>query len=290
MSSLYRIRIFSDFCRSEDCKEIYERLCEKNLMNNYGDNNNIFITNNDDYTHAIILNTAMPILSSKIPKKNVVGFAFEPPKFLKLSAEFIKYAEINIGKYYIGDAAGLPPPFIERYSHMWYNPPLNKTPEKKNIMSIMVSEKLNEKGHLYRHQLVNKILETNLPIDVYGRGCKYYSFMNDDRVKGDFKETEPYNDYMFHICIENIELNEYFSEKIMNPLLSNTTPIYLGCKNIDNYFPGNIIHLSGNIKEDTIMITNICNNPDHFVKDINVESIKDVIFLLRNLDNIYGSK
>ena len=280
-----KIRFFSSFCPSENCKDIYERLCEAKLMPDYGVKINI--TNGDDYDHAIILNTAMPNLKPGIPRERVVGLAFEPPKFLQLTSEFVEYAKRYIGNYYIGDATGLPEPFKERYSHMWYNPPLQEPPKKSKVMSIMVSEKMGERGHLYRHELVNKILETELPIDIWGRGCKFYSFMQDERVKGDFKEIEPYQVYQFHICIENFQLNEYFSEKIMNPLLCSTTPIYLGCNNIEKYFPNNVIALSGDVKTDLELLTKVCENPDKYMKSIDVENVKNVIYLLRNLDNIF---
>ena len=283
----FRIRIFSNFCKSEHCKDIYERLCEAHLMENYGPNKEIYITNDDDYSHVIIMNTAMPQLKYNIPKENVVGMAFEPPKFLNLTQQFVEYARKNIGKYYIGDTTGLPEPFIERYSHMWYNPPLKTPPEKTKIMSIMVSEKMGEHGHLYRHDLVNKILETKLPVDIYGRGCKFYSFLKDERVKGEFSEAEPYKDYMFHICIENIATPEYFSEKIMNPLLCGTTPIYLGCKNIGNYFPNNVFIMTGDTERDMRLLKKICADPEKYKKDVEIENVKNVIYLLRNIGSIY---
>lgn len=286
---IYRIRIFSSFCKSENCKDIYERLCEAHLMDDYGPQNEIYITNDDDYSHVIILNTAMPQLKSEISKDNVVGMAFEPPQYLGLTPEFVEYAQKSIGKYYIGDTSGLPEPFTEKYSHMWHITPLQYPPEKNKIMSLMVSEKKAMTGHSYRHELVKKILETNLPIDIYGRGCKYYSFMNmkDDRVKGEFAETEPYNNYMYHVCIENIQTPEYFSEKIMNPLLCSTVPVYLGCKNIDKYFPNNVIVLTGDIKIDMRTLREICTKPYQYKKNIDIEIVKSVIYLLKNLDNIY---
>jgi hypothetical protein len=286
-SKKYRIRIFSSFCPSENCKDIYERLCEAQLMRNYGQNKDIYITNDEDYSHVIILNTAMPTISPIIPQNNVVGFAFEPPKFLNISVQFIEYAKKKIGKYFIGDANGLGEPFVGRYSHMWHNPPLTREPEKTRIMSIMISEKTSEYGHDYRHKIVNRILESNLPIDIYGRGCRFYSFMGDNRVKGEFKELEPYEKYKFHICIENLTLNHYFSEKIMNPLLCNTIPIYMGCRHINDYFEGNTIDLSGNINDDMKLLDAICRNPNHYCKPINVERIKNRIFLLRNIKELF---
>jgi len=38
-----KIKIFSSFCDSENCKNVYERLCETHLMPNYGKDNEIYI-------------------------------------------------------------------------------------------------------------------------------------------------------------------------------------------------------------------------------------------------------
>jgi len=283
---MYRIRIFSSFCPSENCKDVYERLCESTLLENYGPDKQIYITNGEDYTHVIILNTAMPNIAH-IPKKNVIGFAFEPIQFLGLSEQFVKYAQQYIGKYYIGDKYELPEPFIERFSHMWHNPPLKHEAKKTKLMSMMVSEKNNQSGHKYRHDLINKILETELPIDIYGRGCMYYEYLNDNRVKGKFTEREPYEDYEFHICIENFETNHYFSEKITNSLLCKTTPVYLGCRNIVQYFPNNVIVLSGILKADMELLKNIVENPAKYKKNIDVDTVKNKISLLKNVEQLF---
>jgi hypothetical protein len=66
----YKIKVFSDFCTSEECKARFEKTCKTELIKNYGPEleKEIYITCDDDYTHAIILNKAMPEL--KIPPKN----------------------------------------------------------------------------------------------------------------------------------------------------------------------------------------------------------------------------
>lgn len=283
---MYRIRIFSSFCPSENCKDVYERLCESKLLENYGPDKELYITNDNDFTHVIILNTAMPQIGH-IPKENVIGLAFEPIQFLGLTEQFVRYAEQYIGKYYIGDKYNLPSPFVEGFSYMWHNPPFTYIPEKSKRISMMVSEKNQQQGHKYRHDLINKILETDLPIDIYGRGCQYYQYLNDDRIKGEFKELEPYENYEFHICIENIQTNHYFSEKIMNPLLAGTTPIYMGCRNIDSYFPDNIIGLTGNVHSDMELLKNIAVNPSKYKKNINMQIVKNKISLLKNTTTMF---
>jgi hypothetical protein len=284
---MYRIRIFSSFCKSEICKEIYERLCESNSLDFYGENKNVYLTNEDDYTHVIILNVAMPNIPYHIPKQNVIGFACEPIVFLGLTNEFVAYAQNKVGRYYIGDKGALPDPFVERYSHMWHNPPLKYIPLKNKVMSMMVSEKAHEKGHIYRHQLINKILETDMPIDIYGRGCACYNYLGDERVKGKFVELEPYETYDFHICIENCESNHYFSEKITNTLLCGTTPIYMGCRNINSYFPDSAIVLCGNLSEDIQLLKDITTNPEKYKKKIDVDYVKDKVSLLKNVENLF---
>ena len=100
---MYRIKIFCTFSTSKNCKETYEKINYSNLIDFYGKDNKVYFTDDDDYTHAIIINTIMPELT--IPKENVIGLAFEPLAFLDLTDKFIDYAVKNIGKYYKGSAA-----------------------------------------------------------------------------------------------------------------------------------------------------------------------------------------
>jgi len=268
-------------------------------MSDYGINRRIYITTGDDYTHAIILNTAMPVLKKSIHKQNVIGLAFEPPPYLRLTREFIEYSERNIGKYFIGlTTIHLPNLFKEHYSYIWHITPLDYIPQKNKVMSIMVSEKAFAPGHKYRHTLIKNILEARFPIDIYGSGCKAYSMANaytmanvyskDSRLKGPFKDLEPYENYDFHISIENFQTNAYFSEKITNVLLCGATPIYWGCKNILDYFPNNVIILTGEIEKDMIILRDILINPTKYKAQINVGLIKERLNLLKSLDKLFA--
>jgi len=287
MTTKYRIRIFSSFCDSADCKETFERLCQTDLMSNYGPDNDIYITNDDDYTHAIILNTAIPEL--KIPKENVAGLAFEPPVFLAQHItfqKFVEYSMSNISKYLIGSNAGLPANFIEHYSYMWHITPPRTLPEKNRLISIMVSDKRYAPGHIFRHSLVKEILRSNLNIDIYGRGCRYYN--PDSRLKYEFQENEPYENYYFHICIENFQTPCYTSEKYTNCVLWGTTPIYWGATNIDAVFPEITIKLQGDVIKDMNLIRDIVYNPNKYRKLFDQNEIRPKINLLKNLDKIFS--
>lgn len=278
---MIRIKIFCSFAPSDKCKDIFERINYSNECSFYGKDKKYFFTNDDDFTHAIIMNTSMPEL--KIPKENVLGLAFEPTCFLGLTPTFIEYAKKHIGRYFIGDNSNLPKPFIEHFAYMWHSRPPREINCKNKLMSIIVSEKRFAPGHLYRHQLVEKIIELNLPIDIYGRGSNKYKY---NRIMGQFNDAEPYEEYYYSICIENIICNDYFSEKIITPLMYNCMPIYLGCKNIEKYVE-NVFILEGNVEKDIQVIMAILNNPSQYYMKTYTEKNIKAVNLIQNLPNIF---
>lgn len=309
----YRIKYFSNFCTTQKCKAVAETIYETDKMPNYGPDKDIYVTVGEDFTHAIVLNGNFnPAALSRVPKENRIGLAYEPPLFLNITPQFAIDVRKNLGKYYIGDAAEiLGPNFVNSFAYMWHMPPLRAPPVKQSnvLISIMVSEKRTAEGHKYRHQLVQAILMYALPIDIYGRGSSMYGggsggnlrarklgMVLDEaqettasrHVKGTFKETEPYLGYHFHIAIENFRTPHYFSEKIINPLLCGTTPIYWGCENIDEYFPNTVIKLSGTIESDIALILQILQNPEKFRTYVDVDAVKRRTNLLQNLDTVFG--
>ena len=126
---------------------------------------------------------------------------------------------------------------------------------------------------------MKKILDTDLEIDIYGRGCKYYK--DDKRIKGEFEDCCLYKNYFYHICIENFSTPHYFSEKIIDPLICGCIPIYYGCQNIDEYFGNSIIKLNNDIDKDIKMLKQIMDNKVNIV--INRKEIIEKI----NIKNLF---
>jgi len=279
---MIRIRIFCSFAPSDKCKDVFERINYSHESSFYGKNKKYYFTNDDDFTHAIIMNTAMPNLN--IPKENVLGLAFEPILFLGLTPTFIEYAKKHIGRYFIGDSHGLPKPFVEHFAYMWHSRPPKEITFKNKLMSIIVSEKKFAPGHIYRHQLVEEIIKLNLPIDIYGRGSGQYKY---NRIMGKFNEDhEPFEMYSFSICIENTICNDYFSEKIITPLMFNCMPIYLGCRNIQKYVE-NFIILEGNLQKDIMIIMKILENPNMYYKKTYTDKNIKAVDFIQNLPDIF---
>ena len=287
-----RIKFYSDFCSSEICKQKYETLCKVHTMNNYGPDKYFNITTGNTYTHAILLNC--PIVPDiSVPPECVLGLAYEPIPYLRLSYDFIDFADKHIGTYYIGHKHPnlTNPLFKEHHGFMWHTDhppePAQKSMIKnsQNVISLIISNKLQAPGHIYRHKLAIFILTNNLPIDIWGNGTARYStkFPNKKNIKGPFKDKEPYEPYSLSICIENHRHPHYFSEKISNCFVCNTTPIYLGCTQIETYFPNQVIHLSENLQEDCALLTEISKNPSNYIREIKQKENDNVLNLMKNL-------
>ena len=99
----------------------------------------------------------------------------------------------------------------------------------------MVVSYLNKPEGIYKKRigLLNKILASDLDIDIYGRRLK----IDDQRFKGPldykFMGILPYE---YSIAIENSEEKNYITEKFVDCVLCNTIPIYHGAPNITEVY------------------------------------------------------
>ena len=91
-------------------------------------------------------------------------------------------------------------------------------------------------------------------------------------------------DYEYHIAIENFQSPDYFSEKLMDPLIYNTKPLYLGCKNHKKYFDDMVIPLMGGIDKDMEIIKEYLKKPRE--NDIDLKKVKDTISI-KNVINLF---
>lgn len=94
--------------------------------------------------------------------------------------------------------------------------------KKTKTLSIIASGTKNCEGHILRHSIAR---DKSIDIDVFGKG---YNFI-ENKITG-------FKDYMFSIVIENDNTDNWFTEKIIDCLVTGTVPIYWGCSNIGEYF------------------------------------------------------
>jgi FkbM family methyltransferase len=100
-------------------------------------------------------------------------------------------------------------------------------PIKKKLASVVSSNKAFTAEHRARLDFVAKLKAAfGDQIDVFGRGIADFA-----------DKRDVLDDYRYHIALENCAIDDYWTEKLADPFLTLTFPIYHGCPNILDYFP-----------------------------------------------------
>jgi hypothetical protein len=198
---------------------------------------NITIVKDDSYTHALLYNFAQ--LTKPLPKENVLGFFTEPYPLRNPEGQF-EYAKDHISKLFVHEKLAGYPDFCEEYiPFLGCARGINQqlTPQvKTKFCSIIASHKGFLSGHSLRHQLIRAILQTDLPIDIYGRHIETM-YRGDPRIKGTIDNKDPaFVDYEYTIAIENHPHPAWITEKYYDPLMTGCVPIYWGSTDIDRYY------------------------------------------------------
>jgi len=132
------------------------------------------------------------------------------------------------------------------------------TIKKKFGVSIVMTNRNVSPGHPMRHELYARRKEIKIPFDIYRGTWNQFEPTEDTLPMPPWpnrKEKIMVFDCMFHVCIEGFKHDHYYSEKLIDCLITKTVPIYWGCTIIGEYF-----NERGMIIVDTVDdIINICN-------------------------------
>ena len=105
-------------------------------------------------------------------------------------------------------------------------------PRKSKQLSWVTSNHAFIAGHRVRIDFLRRLQKTDIDFDLFGKGFNPI----EDKWDG-------MADYKYSIAFENHRDNYYFSEKIGDCFVSETMPIYYGCKKITDYFPKNSLYV-----------------------------------------------
>ena len=130
--------------------------------------------------------------------------------------------------------------------------------KKKFGVSMVITYRNVLPGHFLRHELYRRRKEIKIPFDIYA-GTWTKTFEGEDTILlppwPNRKEKVMVMDCMFHICIEGFKNEWHYSEKIIDPMITKTIPIYWGCIEIGDYFNDNGI-IQVNTVDDIIKVCN----------------------------------
>jgi len=103
--------------------------------------------------------------------------------------------------------------------------------KKNKLLSVFCSSKVFTEGHKARFNFCKKLKEHfKDKIDWFGNGVR--------PLESKWDGIAPYK---YHVSLENSNGPDYWTEKLMDPLLTLTHPIYCGASNIEKYFSKNQI-------------------------------------------------
>ena len=95
------------------------------------------------------------------------------------------------------------------------------------------------------------------------------------------------SDYNYSLCFENSHIDNYFSEKFTDCILSWTIPIYWGCTNLDKYFPKDSYYeIDIFDKKSVDKVVEIINKP---ITQKNIEALEKARDLILNKYNIWAT-
>jgi len=136
---------------------------------------------------------------------------------------------------------------------------------KKFGVSFLASwYNIDRPGYKIRHDIWENQNKITIPKSFY-TSIKSFASAPNPLPNG---EKESLFESLYHICIENQSVENYFTEKIVDCFLTETIPIYWGCPNIEKYFNTDGIIFFRSINDLVEKINNL--TPDFYHDRLNI--------------------
>jgi hypothetical protein len=218
---MIRVRMFCDW--DNNSTELIERLAKQTDGFKGRDYKNVHFVDDDTYTHAICFN--FPTYDLLSPSSNNFALLLEPPELVASMFRIQKGQKYpNVNSIYSFAADVYEPAFgigFATSEDIEYPSIL----DKPNQICMIVSDKLMTPFHRKRQQIKDALLQTDLPIDFYGRNMSTSD--DDPRIKGEIppmRKFEVLSQYKLCIDLENSP-HCVVTDKFFDPVLCNTMPV-----------------------------------------------------------------
>lgn len=228
-----KICLIGDWIESTKLVELWKRYC---IVNNTWENLEIVDENSENIDYYVVINRPKLTSNKLIPSNKIILFHMEPnmnfvPWYKEYLNEFSSEDLLFNGKHL--------------YHHNNVDWHLNKTyfellqlkPEKTkgNRLSMILSSRKDDTGHKMRLLLAHHIdKDDELELDIYGK-CEQEKFRNFKYELPYYTRDEGLIPYKYHFMAENNCIKNYFTEKIIDCILSETLCFYYGCPNLNTF-------------------------------------------------------
>lgn len=137
-------------------------------------------------------------------------------------------------------------------SFLWEQPEFFtsiKSEDKELKVFFVCGNKQMVEGHKFRH----KVYEQKDKLEL--ESTWIYTCPSEEKL-AHFKDS------MFHVAVENVQKENFFTEKVIDAFLTRTVPIYRGCLNLENYFNiGGVITFQ--TEDELVQIVNSLTEEDY---------------------------
>lgn len=254
-NKLLKVKFSSCFDDSSTLKKLYT----KNLLGT----ENFELVDNDEYNYLIVINK--PNSSHPIAPAKTIVLQMEPGleennwehiynRWFDDKTKYCFYLTHDISyntlEWHINKN-------IDQLSKL-------SSKSQNNILSVILSSKYWLKGHKLRIDFL-KYFESNsenITIHCYGKENKF-NFKNYKGSLPNWNKDDSLIPYKYTFNAESCDNNNYFTEKIIDAIMSETLIFYWGCPNISKYLDTNafiILDLNNFEKSKRLIIDSINNN------------------------------
>jgi hypothetical protein len=125
----------------------------------------------------------------------------------------------------------------------WIEPEIRQIYSKTAKLSMIASNKTWTVGHRLRHEIAARYPGQ---IDLFGRGYKEV-----------LSKSEALKNHMYSICVMNSQIDDYFTDVVIDAFACGTIPIFWGTNNLKNYFNEKGFYSFNTLEELDIILDNI---------------------------------
>lgn len=217
----------------------FSQYITKNGNNTWGETKFFINPRSGNFDAIVVIQSVRPLSRTycltSFPTKTLLVLK-EPPDILFLPEAYTKQFYCTLGQDQRVDSKVR---IFSHSGHHWFvevdihDPGVVNYPKNK-LISAIVSNKTDTKGHRKRLHFIQKLKEHfGDQLDWFGRGVRELSYRKLDGLL----------DYKYHIVLENGCWNDYWTEKLADAYVANCFPFYWGAPNIYQYFKPNELRL-----------------------------------------------
>jgi len=156
---------------------------------------------------------------------------------------------------------------------------------KKNVCAIVSSDHFNKGPIRVRTTIIDELCKKGLQIDMAGTYKNNVGY----KIPGTYWDSpiiDFQKQYRVVLALENIQMDDYITEKIVNPLRAGTVPLYYGSKRINEYInQKRFLQIDpNNIDKCIAEINRLCTDDAYWLEIVNqpifIKSIEERVKLV----------